>query len=156
MHNSLEKKDCNFHYSKQLRSPPSPVPPPRRIAVPGLDRASSAPATVSLYYPQTPKYPIGAPDIKDCVGFVLGAHKGESFNLRSSVSNRVEERDQSVRIESYNSLVTMTRSWTPFLSERPSLLSHVHRQCAPSVIRQDSQLGCLTDQYQSADGRCQR
>ena len=102
----------------------TPARPPRRIAVAALDHTSSA--CIDDCFRITPERRIGAPNSKSGVGFVLLVHKEKSFDLRYSVSNRVKERVQPARIESFNPVVTMARSRTPFSPERPYLLSNAH------------------------------
>ena len=74
----------------------------------------------------TPERRIGAPNSEGGVGFVLRVHEEWSFDLRYSVSNRVEERVRPARIESFNPLVTLAWSQTVFSSERLYLLSNAY------------------------------
>ena len=74
-----------------------------------------------------PKHRVGAPDSSGGVGFVVERHDDCRFDLRYSISNRLETKVSPRRILSHNPLVLSARRIAASTATRPSLLSTLHR-----------------------------
>ena len=100
------------------------MPPPRRIPAPALHGASSASETaLELISSVAP----ARPTAKAASASSSTSTRTGLFDLRYSVTNRVEQHVRALRILCCNPLVTTARSRSLLSPERPSLLSTAHR-----------------------------
>ena len=74
-----------------------------------------------------PKHRVGAQNSEGGVGFVVARHDNTKFDLKYSISNRLEKFVSPQRVRCLNPLAVTARHTDASVAERPSIISSSHR-----------------------------